>query len=53
MMLPAIGLVVGIIIALLTPLRFPIEYSQYIAIGDSGSAGLRIRRYSSRVAGNV
>ncbi len=33
MMLPAIGLIVGIIIALLTPLRFPIKYSQYIAIG--------------------
>jgi small basic protein len=33
MMLPAVGLTVGIIIALFTPLRFPIEYSQYIAIG--------------------
>jgi small basic protein len=33
MMLPIIGLIAGIIIALLTPLRFPIEYSQYIAIG--------------------
>ena len=33
MMLPIIGLILGIVIALLTPLRFPIEYSQYIAIG--------------------
>lgn len=33
MMLPVIGLIAGIIIAMLTPLRFPIEYAQYIAIG--------------------
>jgi small basic protein len=33
MILPIVGLIAGIIIALLTPLRFPIEYSQYIAIG--------------------
>jgi len=33
MMLPVIGLIIGTIIALLTPLRFPIKYSQYIAIG--------------------
>ncbi|NLS45558.1 MAG: small basic family protein [Firmicutes bacterium] len=33
MILPAIGLIAGIVIALFTPLRFPTEYSQYIAIG--------------------
>ena len=33
MILPSIGLLVGVIIAMLTPLRLPIDYSQYIAIG--------------------
>ncbi|MGE5592519.1 MAG: small basic family protein [Betaproteobacteria bacterium] len=46
MMLPIIGLVLGIVIALLTPIRFPAVYSDYMAVGilaalDSVCGGIR------------
>ncbi|MGE5586847.1 MAG: small basic family protein [Clostridia bacterium] len=45
-MLPVFGLVLGIIIALLTPVRFPAVYSDYMAVGilaalDSVCGGIR------------
>jgi len=45
-MLPIIGLVLGIVIALLTPIRFPAVYSDYMAVGilaalDSVCGGIR------------
>ncbi|MDI6638417.1 MAG: small basic family protein [Bacillota bacterium] len=45
-MLPVLGLVLGIIIALLTPVRFPAIYSDYMAVGilaalDSVCGGIR------------
>ncbi|NLG80778.1 MAG: small basic family protein [Firmicutes bacterium] len=45
-MLPVLGLVLGIVIALLTPVRFPAVYSDYMAVGilaalDSVCGGIR------------
>ncbi len=46
MMLPLLGLLVGIAIALATPIRFPVVYSDYMAVGilaalDSVFGGVR------------
>ncbi|MGE5573114.1 MAG: small basic family protein [Bacillota bacterium] len=46
MMLPVLGLIVGVVIALLTPVRFPAVYSDYMAVGilaalDSVCGGIR------------
>lgn len=45
-MLPILGLLIGIVIALLTPVRFPTVYSDYMAVGilaalDSVCGGIR------------
>lgn len=45
-MLPILGLLIGIAIALLTPVRFPTVYSDYMAVGilaalDSVCGGIR------------
>lgn len=45
-MLPILGLLIGIIIALFTPVRFPAAYSDYMAVGilaalDSVFGGIR------------
>lgn len=45
-MLPILGLLIGIVIALFTPVRFPTVYSDYMAVGilaalDSVCGGIR------------